>query len=257
MKIKIYFQALFLFLFLTIPIYAAKITNGEELVAAMQKKYSGKWYKTLTFSQQTVFYKPDGTTQTQIWREAMSIPNKLRIDVEPLEKGNGMIFADGILHSFNNGKLLRSQPYIHVLLVLGFDVHHQPVEKTIRELKEQKMDLTILREDVWQGRKVYVVGAKSGDLKSSQFWIDKKELYFVRMIEPSGKDNSQTQEILFNKYFKVKGGGWVSPEVIVNVDGKPVQTEEYTDVQTDVKLDQNLFDKDKWATADKSYYKKK
>lgn len=257
MKIKNYFVALFIFLLLNAPIYAAKITNGEELIAAMKKKYVGKWYKTLTFSQKTVFYKPDGTTQIQTWREAMSIPNKLRIDVEPLEKGNGMIFADGILHSFSNGKNVRSQPYIHILLVIGFDVYHQPVEKTIRELEEQKIDLAILREDLWQGRKVYVVGAKSGDLKSPQFWIDKKELYFVRLIEPTGKDNLQTQEILFNKYFKVKGGGWVSPEVIVNVDGKPVQTEEYTDVQTDVKLDQNLFDKGKWMTVDKSYYKKK
>lgn len=257
MKIKNYLTILFILSAITMPVYAAKISNGEELVAAMQKKYAGKWYKTLTFSQKTVFYKPDGTTQVQTWREAMSIPNKLRIDVEPLEKGNGMIFADGILHSFSNGKNVRSQPYIHVLLVLGFDVYHQPIEKTIRELKEQKIDLSIIREDVWQGRKVYVVGAKSGDLKSHQFWIDKKELYFVRLLEPTGKDNAQTQEILFNKYFKVKGGGWVSPEVIVNIDGKPVQTEEYTDVQTDATLDPNLFDKEKWMTVDKSYFKKK
>lgn len=257
MKIKNYLKIFFVLLLLTIPIYTTKISNGEELIAAMQKKYSGKWYKTLTFSQKTVFYKPDGTTQIQTWREAMSTPNKLRIDVEPLDNNDGMLFVDGTLHSFSKGKIARSQPYIHVLLVLGFDVYHQPFEKTVRELKEQKIDLSILREDIWQGRKVYIVGAKAGDLKSPQFWIDKKELYFVRLLEPIGKDKLQTEEILFNKYFKVKGGGWVAPEVIVKVDGKLVQTEEYTDVQTDVSLDQNLFVKEMWATVDKSYYKKK
>lgn len=244
-------------LFLTMPIFAAKIKTGEDLIAAMQKKYAGKWYKTMTFSQKTVFYRPDGTTQVQTWREAMSMPNKLRIDIEPLEKNNGILFVDGMVHRFRDGKLAGSQPFVHALLVLGFDVYHQPVEKTVQDLKSLKMDLSILREDIWQGRKVYVVGAKQGDLKSPQFWIDKKNLYFVRLLEPTGKDNAQTQEILFNKYYKVKGGGWVSPEVIVNVDGKPVQTEEYTDVQTDIVLDKNLFETEQWMKVDRSYFLKK
>ncbi len=246
-----------LLLLTALPAFAANIKNGEELIAAMHKKYTGKWYKTLTFVQKTTNYKPDGTTQVSTWYEAMSVPGKLRIDILPLENGNGIMFLDNVVYSFNKGALVRSSPRIHPLLVLGFDVYAQPVEKTVKLLKDLNIDLSILHEDTWQGKPVYVVGAKSGDLTTPQFWIDKKNLYFVRLIEPAGKDKKQIAETQFNKYQKVKGGGWVSAEVIFNVDGKTTTTEDYSDIQTDVKLDERLFDPQKWSEADKTYVQKK
>ena len=240
-----------------LPAFAADIKNGEELVAAMHKKYADKWYKTLTFVQKTTNYKPDGTTQVSTWYEAMSVPGKLRVDIEPLENGNGFMFLDNTQYGFSKGKLTRSVPRIHPLLVLGFDVYLQPVEKTVKLLKDLNIDLSVLHEEVWQGKPVYVVGAKQGDLNTPQFWIDKKNLYFVRLFELVGKDKKQVAETQFNKYQKVKGGGWVSAEVIFNIDGKTATTEEYSDIQTDVKLDESLFDPQKWAEADKTYYKKK
>ena len=239
------------------PVFAADIRNGEELIAAMHKKYSKKWYKTLTFVQKTTQFRPDGTTQVTTWYEAMSVPGRLRVDIEPLENGNGFMFLDNTQHSFNKGKLARSTPRVHPLLVLGFDVYAQPVEKTIKLLKELNIDLSVFHEETWQGRDVYVVGARAGDLNTPQFWVDKKNLYFVRLIELTGKDKKQVHETQFNKYEKVKGGGWISPEVVFIVDGKRVLLEEYSDVQTDVKLDENLFNPEKWAEADKTYYKKK
>ena len=74
--------------------------------------------------------------------------------------------------------------------MLGFDVYFQPVETTLEQLKKLKIDLLVLREDRWQDRPVYVVGAKAGDLRSPQFWIDKKNLYFVRLVQPVGKDGA-------------------------------------------------------------------
>ncbi|HVE58037.1 MAG TPA: hypothetical protein VNB22_14495 [Pyrinomonadaceae bacterium] len=243
-----------LLLLTALPAFAAKITNGEQLVTAMHKKYAGKWYKTLTFVQKTTQYKPDGTTQVSTWYEAMSVPGKLRVDVTPLEDGNGFMFVDNMQHSIKGGKLLRSTPRIHPLLVLGFDVYAQPVETTVKLLKDLEIDLSVLHEETWQGKPVYVVGAKQGDLNAPQFWIDKKNLYFVRLIELGGKDKKQVQETQFNKYQKAKGGGWVSAEVIFNVDGKKVITEDYSDIQTDVKLDEKLFDPNKWSEADKTYF---
>lgn len=250
-------KILFLFLVLVLPTYAAKYKNGEQLVAAMHKKYEGKWYKTLTFVQKNTQYKPDGATENSVWYEAMSAPGKLRVDFAPLETGNGMMFADGKQHSFKDGKLVRSQPLVHPLMVLGFDIYLQPVEKSIGQLKELKIDLSVIHENTWQDRPVYVVGAKEGDLRSPQFWIDKKNLYFVRMLQPGGRDKNQTQETQFNKYQKVKGGGWIAPEVVFLTDGKRTFLEEYTDVQTGISLDENLFVPENWMTADRKYFQKK
>jgi hypothetical protein len=134
-------------------------------------------------------------------------------------------------------------------MVLGFDVYVTPVAETLNKLRQLKFDLSQLREDVWQKRPVYVVGARAGDLHSKQFWIDKENLYFVRLLEPAGKDGTLTSETQFNKYFKVKGGGWVAPEVIFMVDGQRRITEEYSEVSVGVRLDDKLFDPEHWRTA--------
>ena len=250
-------KILLLLLLLSVPALAAKVQNGEDVIAQMHKKYAKKWYQTLTFVQKTTFFNPDGTTRVQMWYEALSVPGKLRIDFDPLDKGNGAIFSDGMQHAFRDGKLARSQATVHPLLVLGFDVYGQAPEKTIGQLKELGIDLSVLHENTWQGRPVYVVGAKAGDLRSAQFWIDKKNLYFVRLIQPVGKDKANIQETQFNKYQKAKGGGWIAPEVIFMVDGKQTLLEEYSDIRTGIALDKNLFLPEQWMTVDRTYFQKK
>jgi len=241
-------------LLLAVPAMAADIKNGEELIAAMHKRYAGKWYKTLTFVQKTTTYKPDGTSSVETWYEAMSLPGSLRIDIDPLEKGNGILFTGGKVHSFRDGKLAGGRPFVHPLMVLGFDVYGQPVATTIEQVKGIGIDLATMHEAKWQGRDVYVVGAKEGDLTAPQVWVDKKNLYFVRLFERVGKEKKNIQEVQFNKYQKVKGG-WVAPEVVFFVDGRKTIMEEYTDMQGDVELNADLWNPEKWMEVDRTYYK--
>jgi hypothetical protein len=226
---------------------AGKVKTSEDLIREMQKKHAKSWYKTLTFVQKTTEFHEDGTTKVSTWYEAFSAPGKLRIDFDPIKDGNGILFSNFTLYSFKDGKQANTRPFVHPLLLLGFDVYFLPVEEIMAKLKDLKFDLSEFREDVWQGNPVYVVGAKAGDLHSRQFWIDKKNLYFVRLIEPGGKDGSRTQETQFNKYERVKRGGWVAAEVIFMVDGKPVVTEQYSDIRGGVKLDEKLFDPQHWS----------
>jgi hypothetical protein len=226
-----------------------KVNTSEDLIREMQKKHAKSWYKTLTFVQKTSEFHEDGTSKVTTWYEAFSAPGKLRIDFDPIKDGNGILFANFTLYSFKDGKLANSRPFVHPLLLLGFDVYFLPVAEIVAKLTDLKFDLSVLREDVWQGKPVYVVGAKAGDLHSRQFWIDKQNLYFVRLIEPDRKDGSHTQETQFNKYERVKGGGWVAPEVIFMVDGKPVITEEYSEIRGGVRLDDKLFDPQHWRDA--------
>jgi len=227
---------------------AAKITTTEELVQAMQKKYAKSWYKTATFVQKTTNYQADGTKKVETWYEALSVPGNLRIDFTPVNDGNGILFTNYQIYIFKNGKQDSIRPFVHPLLVLGFDIYRLPTADVLEKLKRLKFDLSIFREDTWQGKPVYVVGAKQGDLHSPQFWIDKKNLYFVRMIRPAGRDGAQTQETQFNKYVRL-GGGWMAPEVIFMVDGKTVTTEEYSDMRAEVVLDSKLFDPQYWTTV--------
>ncbi len=244
----------FLFLMVAICLVAlpatpvAKIENTNDLIAAMQNKYGNSWYKTATFVQETTNFQPDGTSKVETWYEAMSVPGSLRIDFTPTKDGNGILFTDGKIYVFKNGKVDTTRPFEHPLLILGFDIYRSPASEVTSKLQTLKFDLTQFREDKWQDRPVYVVGAKAGDLHSPQFWIDQKNLYFVRMIRPAGKDGAQTQETQFNKYQKL-GGGWIAPEVIFNVDGKTVTTEKYSDMRADVKLDPKLFDPQFWTTV--------
>lgn len=253
MKMKI-FLLLIALLSLSSSLFAAEYKTGEEVLAAMKKKYDGKWYKTLTFEQKTTNYKPDGASESHIWYEALTVPGKLRIDITPLEKGDGIIFADGKIYQFRDGKLAGSRDFVHPLLVLGFDVYGQPVEKTAAQLKGLGIDLSIVHEEPWQNSTAIVVGAKQGDLTTPQFWIDKKNMVFTRLFQTAGRDKKNIQETQFNGYQKVKGGGWVSAEVKFFVDGKIATTEEYTKIKTDNTLSADLWNPEKWMTVDKNYY---
>lgn len=244
-----YALMLFCLLLVLAPIArASKITSSEELVRAMQKRYAASWYKTATFVQKTTEYEKDGTTKVSTWYEALSVPGSLRIDFTPVKDGNGILFTNSTVYSFKEGKVEDSRPYVHPLMILGFDIYALPQAEALEKLKRLKFDLSILREDTWQGRKVYVVGAKEGDTHSPQFWIDRERLYFVRMIRPAGKDGAMTSETQFNKYERL-GGGWMAPEVIFMVNGKTVTTEEYSEMRANVPLDAKLFDPQYWTTV--------
>ena len=248
-------KIILLILFTAVSSFAVEYKSGQEVLAAMKKKYDGKWYKTLTFEQKTTNYKPDGTSESHTWYEAFNMPGRLRIDITPLEKWDGIIFADGKLYSFRDGKLAVSRDFIHPLLVLGFDVYGQPVETTVTQVKGMGIDLSVVHEEPWQGSTAVVIGAKQGDLTTPQFWVDKKNLYFTRLIQLGGRDKKIVQETQFNKYQKAKGGGWVSAEVKFFNDAKLATMEEYTNIQTDKTLSPDLWNPDKWTTADRNYYK--
>ena len=148
---------------------AAKITTTEGLIQAMRSKYAKSWYKTATFVQKTTTHNADGTTKVETWYEAMSLPGSLRIDFTPTKDGNGILFTNSQIYVFKNAKVDTTRPFVHPLMVLGFDIYGMSQGDAMNKLKGLKFDLSLFREDTWQGRPVYVVGAKAGDLHSPQF----------------------------------------------------------------------------------------
>jgi hypothetical protein len=216
--------------------------DGVEVITRMRERYLGKWYRTVTFVQKTTL--ADGKVET--WYEAAELPGKLRIDIAPLEGRNTLLFRNDTLYEFKEGKLTEAEPLIHPLMVLGFDVYAQPLDRTLGQLRELGFDLAKVHEAEWQGRPAYVVGAEAGDSVTRQFWIDQERLYFVRMLEPGKKDPTARVETQFNKYVPM-GQGWLETEVRFMVNGETRMLEEYTEPKASVKLDPAIFDPSRWV----------
>jgi hypothetical protein len=216
--------------------------TGADLVRQMHQRYAGTWYRNITFVQTTTF--PDRAPET--WYEAGTIPGKLRIDIAPLDSMKVFMYLGDSAIVFEGGKRIAARPDRNLLMTLGFDVYGQPPETTIAQLEAQSMALNRIREDTWNGTKVWVVGADKGDTTTSQFWIEQKRLLFVRLIEAhqSQKNPSAPPSLLditFENYQPL-GKAWVAPRCVIKLNGKEVQREEYRDIRADVKLQPDLYD---------------
>jgi hypothetical protein len=243
------FPVLFLtvsFFALMSPLQAQQIHDGESLLTAMHDRYVNSWYENVIFKENAITLNSDGTTKTEVWDEALVMPGKLRIDRGAHSAGNGFIFDGGKLTRFQNGQPKGPIPYVHMLLVLGFDVYRQPVADTVAVTKTQGYDLTKIHEDTWEGESVYVVGAAKGDLQAKQFWVEKKRLLFVRLLVPNDQDSSKTDDTRFRGYKKL-AGGWLSERVEFYVGGRNTFNEDYFDVKANAKLDSALFDPAKYT----------
>ena len=240
-------KVLVLMIFLIVSCSAPK--SGQDIIKAMHDKYDGKWYKTLTFKQETTWYKPDGeVAKNQLWYEALSMPNQLVIKFDSLNSGTGILFKNDKMSQFNNGSLVGSMDRKHDLLILGFDVYFDSPESTISKLEEMNYNLNLVYEDNIAGQDVYIIGQdKNVDSVMNHFVIDKENLLFqyMKKTNPRTKAISKT---LFADYEKLDGG-WVGKRVDFLVNNKLFLKEIYKDVKVNVELDPEIFNPDKFSEA--------
>lgn len=226
---------------------AQNVQNGDDVLRAMHDRYPS-WYQTVTFTQKSTTYKPDGSSSAETWYEAASLPGKLRIDIGSPASGNGYVLVDGEVTIIRDNKVVATRHSVNMLLVLGFDVYRQAAETTINVVKGEGYDLANLREDTWEGKAVWVVGAGKDDLKSRQFWVEKDSLLFVRDIEPSPADPTKLDDIRFIRYQPL-AGGWIAAGVEVYSEGRKVFSEDYSDIQANVKFDPQTFDPKRFSNT--------
>ena len=205
-----------------------------EVVEAMIERYAGLWYRNFTFVQTVTFFDGDGTeARTETWYESLKIPGRLRIDVAPLEEGRTILYNDDVLYRFRGGELESSNPSVHPLLLMGFDVYFMALEEVLAKLEGLGVDLDRMHPASWQGRPVWVLGAEAGDETSHQFWIDRERLVFVRQLNGGS-------EVQFNRYERM-GRAWVAPEVVFITGGRVTMLEEYYDMSIERDLDESAF----------------
>jgi hypothetical protein len=224
--------------------------NGRDILNAMHRRYAGIWYSTLSFVQLNTATAPDGRTEHSTWHEYAALPGRLRIEFEPADSAAGVLFVNDSQFVFGGGRLTSATPFVHPLMVLGFDVYFDSVERSAQRLEGLGFTLAAVHETTWDGRPVYVIGAQPGDLHTRQFWVDKERLVFVRMLEPARRDTTRTSDVRFNRYQPV-GAAWLSAEVEFLVDGRQRWLEQYTDIETGRPLADSLFDPRRWTQATK------
>ena len=142
------------------------------------------------------------------------------------------------------------------LLLLTGGIFFMPSEDAINRLKEAGYNLSIFREDTWEGQPAYVIGALERDSQSSQLWVSKTNFYLLRTITQS--TDGHVQEAQFRKHVWM-GGGWIETEVLFLKDGRRQQLEEYKGIKANPKLHTELFKPDQFGKVHwkKEYDEKK
>ncbi|MBC7895958.1 MAG: hypothetical protein H7066_11140 [Cytophagaceae bacterium] len=228
---------------------AAAITDGQGVLTAMHTRYVGKFFTTLSFAQNTTNITQAGREIKGVWYEYIAVPGRLRIDYLPLSSRSGVLYAGGRIHSFADGKPQAPQRGWNALQVLIADVYGQPVDSTAFQLDSLGFDLAAIHQTQWQGKAMWVVGARAGDTTTSQFWIDRDSLLIRRVIQRDARAaRPVVTDIRFYRYQDV-GGYPVSFDVHFYRDGRLYFKEEYFDVQVNVPIPAEVFDPTKWSSS--------
>jgi len=212
--------------------------SGEDLIKKMYDRYAKTWYHALTFDQTTEIYRNDSLFRTQQWHEAMLFPDKLRIDIEPLEKSNTIIFRSDSTYSIRGGKVARADKEANDLIFLLGGMYSHPYEKTIEKLKALGYDLSKSGEGTFNGKAIYIIGAANQADHNSQLWVDKENLCLLRMIKYGEKEK---EDGIFSGWIKVDGG-YAETRVDFYVNDKLIQVEKYSNCKTPATIDERIYD---------------
>ena len=230
---------------LLLALVLPRVNTGEDVVKMMYKKYSGKWERTLVFDQTTEIYR-DTTKRVQTWYESMLFPDRLRIDIEPTSAGNSIIFRGDSTYNIANGKIRAASGQGNDLVFLLGGLYFYPLQQSLDKLKGMGYDLAKVSESTFNGKAIYVIGTLNSNDKTNQLWVNKDDLYLVRMIK---YDKGTKQDAIFEDYIKLGGGG-AETKVTFYLNDKLRQVETYHHCKTEPHMDASIFDPQHYRVID-------
>lgn len=225
---------------------SARLKSGGSVVRAMHDLYGGKYLKTMSFLQNNTAYSSTGQEQHTQWYEHLEIPGKLRIAFLPATQRSGLVQVDDNVASFDNGIRVDIRPSVNPLLLLTADIYVAPIATIVRGLDSLSVDPEVMHITEWEGRPVYVVGAKPGDSTANQMWVDADRLVLLRFVQ-RGKSGDR---IVLSDY-RVQGykdiqGFQVPTQFLVIRNGRPIWREEYANIRVNEEFPAGTFDQALW-----------
>lgn len=228
------------------PAIPEPYSSGDQLVRAMRGRYADRWFSTVTYVEAGTAITGNDTARSVSYTVMMR-PDIRRTDYDPIAAGNGFLLRSDTLYRVRNGNLVETAARPNARLLLEFGIYHLDAATTSDRLRRLGFDLTRIRLDSWEGRPVYVVGARGADdLNSAQFWIDRDQHLVVRLIQQAS-DGSSTDSRWRN--YKQVGRAWVATYVEVFEGGRLAAKEEHQRIRIDAPVDTGMFRPDTWSTA--------
>jgi hypothetical protein len=222
---------------LLVFILISSVAQSQDFVAKMYTANAKDFRKSLSFVQQTEFYRNDSLMRTATWHEVLVYPDKLRIDINDVSKGNSLFFVNDSFYNFQNSELKSRSYQPHDLLFVLGGMYSFSLDAVLKRLKAIGYNTDKSFEAMWKGIKVVVVGTDKEETESNQFWVDKEKLVTVRIL--NNKDGQKT-EIRCEDYIRL-GNNWCETKIEMYINGKLRQTEKYTNVQKDIIVDMEYF----------------
>ncbi len=220
--------------------------SGADIIKQMHRRYENKWYERFTFKQRAIFYEQNKPVKTQIWHEAIHSPGRLIIKYDSLNSANGLLFNRDSVFIFKDSLPMSAKPYIHEVMLAGFDVYFLRPEETIERLEKSGVDLRRIHSRIWKGRPTWIIGALSGDSVSNQFWVDAGELYLVKLVKQKQKEGIEVIEL--EKYKKINGYK-VATQLSFYRNNQLYLKEEYFDIQFPKQFVEGLFEPQNFYNA--------
>lgn len=223
-----------------------KITSASGVLNAMHSRYDGKYLKTLTFLQNNTAYTTTGEENKSQWFVHVQAPGRLRIAFLPVTQKSGLVQVGERVASFDNGIRVDFRRSVNPLLLLGVDAYAGPTATVLRGLDSLGVDTEIIRTDEWEGRPVYVIGAKEGDSTSSQVWVDAEHLRLARFIQRAGRGTRTIVSDIRVRNYREIDGYQIPTEFLTLRNGRPVWREQRTDIRINQELPPGVFDQALW-----------
>lgn len=214
------------FTFLTVIVSAQE--EAEAFLRRMHRQYAEAPCRVYSFSQKNSHYRNDSLIRHSTWHEVIAFPDRFRIQFDDPAKGNSVYFRNDSAFHYRAEKLVKSRRDSNSLLLILGGMYYREFNDVLNRLKQSGFNCSLLSEQEWKGKAVYVLGAQAGDLKPNQIWFDKSDFRVLRIIE--NLNEKDKMDMRFESHLPWCKG-FVENKVSFYRNGKLEQVEEYYDLK--------------------------
>lgn len=217
--------------------------NGLEVIGWMRFEHPSRALRTLAFTVTSV-RGADTSTQSGY----ALLPGRLRFDTPAESRPTTLVRVRHQTTLFRSGKRVASASAVDLRSLLTFDVFAQGVDTTIMWLDSARIRFGLARQDRFDGRRAWVVGAADGDSTSEQFWVDADRWRLLRVIQRDPQARNVLSDVRFVQYTELLETP-VPTRIEVWRNGSLYEEQTLSDFVVNPKLSSRAFDLSRWRSV--------